>query len=71
MFSCLSSLVLCCRYFCGANAVFVEQETVSISSIKYWNARGLDMVVWTVNKPYMKAYLRFLGIPYITDDCSQ
>lgn len=48
----------------------MEQETVSVSNVKYWNARGVDVVVWTVNNPNMKAFLRCMSLPYITDDCT-
>ncbi|XP_067948441.1 glycerophosphodiester phosphodiesterase 1-like [Watersipora subatra] len=57
-------------YFCGANGFFMQEQEVSVSQLKYWRRRGMDVFVWTVNSPATKEYLRHLKVPYITDDCS-
>ena len=49
----------------------MEESEISLEQLRYWKARGLDVMVWTVNDPERKDYLKFLGVPYITDDASR
>ena len=47
----------------------MHEHVLSIEEIRYWNIRGLDVMVWTVNNTARKEYLKSLNIPYLTDDC--
>jgi len=58
------------RRICGTNAVFFDEEVAIAPEVNFWKARSQDVFVYNVNSHDMKAYLRSLDIPYITDDCS-
>nr|XP_054762837.1 glycerophosphodiester phosphodiesterase 1-like [Lytechinus pictus] len=52
---------------CGNSAMLLNKDMISQNTIRYWSARGLTVIPWTVNKKTDKEYLASLGCQYITD----
>ncbi|XP_781119.2 glycerophosphodiester phosphodiesterase 1 [Strongylocentrotus purpuratus] len=52
---------------CGNSAMLLQKDTISLNVIRYWSARGLTVIPWTVNKKTDKEFLASLDCHYITD----
>ncbi|XP_006146650.1 glycerophosphodiester phosphodiesterase 1 isoform X2 [Tupaia chinensis] len=62
-------------YLCGISAFLMQKDFVSPDYVRKWSAKGIQVVVWTVNTFDEKSYYEsHLGSSYITDslleDCA-
>ncbi|XP_043945674.1 glycerophosphodiester phosphodiesterase 1 [Protopterus annectens] len=57
---------------CGISAFLIQKDFVSVEYVRYWEARGIDVVAWTVNNAVEKTYFeKLLHCNYITDSLLQ